>query len=272
MSPEHWRFACASVIGVSHVATDAPCQDHHASRVLFSSSGAPILIAVVSDGAGSAEHADKGAAIVCRTLLEQAELFFSQQSCPTELSSDIGRSWFNEVRAAIASRAAQDQLEMRDFACTLLMAVLGTTSSLFMQIGDGAMVTSDDRIQWSWVFWPSKGEFANTTYFVTDTDATDRLMVETGGVVDEIALFTDGIEPLVLHYASRTVHSPFFANMFEPVRMSLADGEDAALSEHLRLYLNSPVINSRTDDDKTLVVASRQPPFQTEIVYFQPTD
>ena len=74
----------------------------------------------------------------------------------------------------------------------------------------------------------------------------------------EIALLSDGIEPLVLHYASRTVHGPFFDCMFGPVRRSQAIGEDLALSQDLEGYLSSPAILERTDDDKTLVLAMRR--------------
>jgi hypothetical protein len=78
------------------------------------------------------------------------------------------------------------------------------------------------------------------------------------GSIDEIALLSDGIEPLVLHYASQTVHAPFFNRMFGPVRRSEVIGEDRALSQNLEGYLASPAILERTDDDKTLVLATRR--------------
>jgi hypothetical protein len=80
--------------------------------------------------------------------------------------------------------------------------------------------------------------------------------MQSGEAVSEIAVFTDGIEPLVLHYATKTVFSPFFENMFPAIRNSQAQGEDQALSDALASYLGSDAINSRTDDDKTLVLAS----------------
>jgi hypothetical protein len=83
------------------------------------------------------------------------------------------------------------------------------------------------------------------------------------GSATEVALLSDGIEPLVLHYASRTVHAPFFDRMFGPVRRSVAVDEDLALSRELESYLFSPAIVERTDDDKTLVLATRR---QQEIV------
>src|SRR6516225_2777134 len=44
--------------------------------------------------------------------------------------------------------------------------------------GDGVIVVKDQTSQWSWVFWPDRGEFANTTFFVTDAAADDHLRFE----------------------------------------------------------------------------------------------
>ncbi len=64
---------------------------------------------------------------------------------------------------------------MRDYACTLLFALVGVEAAVFRQIGDGVIVVNDQSSHWSWVFWPERGEFANTTFFVTDAVAADHL-------------------------------------------------------------------------------------------------
>ncbi|MGE5150850.1 MAG: protein phosphatase 2C domain-containing protein, partial [Rhodospirillaceae bacterium] len=144
------------------------------------------------------------------------------------------------------------------YACTLLAAVVGDQSAVFVQIGDGAMVISSGT-GWRHVFWPQHGEFANTTNFVTSERAVPELeFVRVDEAVQEIAIFTDGIENLVLQKAGKTAHAPFFDSMFPPVRKSLASGVDAELSRALDKYLSSPTINNRTDDDKTLILASRR--------------
>ncbi len=76
---------------------------------------------------------------------------------------------------------------------------------------------------------------------------------------DEIAIFTDGLENLVLRKAEKEVHGPFFDSMFRSVRRSTASGMDDGLCRELEKYLGSPPINARTDDDKTLILASRRP-------------
>jgi hypothetical protein len=47
--------------------------------------------------------------------------------------------------------------------------------------------------------------------------------------------------------------------MFPAVRRSTVAGVDTDLSRALEEYLSGPLINARTDDDKTLILASRRP-------------
>jgi hypothetical protein len=253
-----WRIASASVIGTSHTKTGSPCQDNQSYRVFWNANDEPTLAVVVSDGAGSASRAEIGSATACAALIEQIEVFLAEGRRISDVTEVDGRGWLDAIREAISEHASSDNLAMRDFACTLLVGVLGIDTAIFMQVGDGAIIVPGEADGWRWVFWPERGEFANTTYFVTDENAAGRLQVAIWKQrVDEVALLTDGIEPLVLHYGTKMVHSPFFDRMFPPVRVSTAAGQDLALSAQLESYLHSPAINDRTDDDKTLVLASR---------------
>lgn len=159
----------------------------------------------------------------------------------------------------LADRADDEERDVREYACTLLGAVVSPTAAAFLQVGDGAIVVSHgEEDGWSYVFWPQHGEFANTTNFIVSPNAMEALEFDLATRrIEEIAVFTDGIENLVLHQASRTVHEPFFNQMFRPVRDSDAEGFNGALSEGLRRYLSGPAICERTDDDKTLILATR---------------
>jgi hypothetical protein len=254
-----WRIASASVVGTSHTKTGSPCQDNHACEVLLSPNEGPILAIAVSDGAGSASKAEFGSGITCSVLLEQIAVYLAEGRLLSALSEETAREWLDAVRKAISERAGDNNLAIRDYACTMLFAVVGVDTAVFIQIGDGAIVVSDQSKGWHCVFWPERGEFANTTFFVTDDHAADKLAFKIeSGRINELALFTDGIEALVLHYASKAVHAPFFERMLPPVRQSVVAGLDAQLSKQLETYLSSPVIDHRTDDDKTLVLASRR--------------
>ena len=80
------------------------------------------------------------------------------------------------------------------------------------QIGDGAIVVDDGELRPA--TWPAQGEYANSTHFLTDGDALDNVQCAVLGPVRRIALFSDGLQALALHYASRAAHEPFFAPFF----------------------------------------------------------
>lgn len=181
-----------------------------------------------------------------------------------DIQRGVARSWVAIVQDTIAARAGENGKAARDYACTLLAAVVAEDAAAFLQIGDGAMVVADEAGEWGWIHWPQRGDYANTTFFVTEDGAADRMAFDrVAGPIDEVAVFTDGIEALVLHYASKTVHAPFFEQMFVPVRASEAHYFDDTLSAGLGRYLASPQVCQRTDDDKTLILATRRRPVPT---------
>jgi len=252
-----WRFAAATVAGASHVREGLPCQDAHRCEVVATPQG-QVLIAVVSDGAGSASEGARGAAYVCNELVAQV-----QEQLPHLTGAPTTTDWLRDsvARARNGLLAEADSLGLppRELAATLLCAVLAEQWSVFAQVGDGAIVTSETGTDsWAWLFWPQRGEYANTPSFLTDPTAMQMLEVETLPHAQyEVAMFTDGLQHLLLHYEQQTVHSPFFERMLRPIRMSTSEGKDRELSAELAKYLRSTTVTSRADDDLTLVMASR---------------
>jgi hypothetical protein len=219
------------------------------------------MVVVVSDGAGSAAYSDVGSGLATETLLELIAHYFENDGRLERIDRQQAIAWVNETAEALIARAKENGHSVRDYACTVLGAIVGEKSAAFLQIGDGAIVVKAHREEgWTYVFWPQHGEFANTTNFIISPNVLDIMEFDhTGGELDEFAMFSDGIEKLVLHEASKSVHDPFFDAIFPPVRASAAIGLDRKLSEGLEKYLGSPKICERTDDDKTLVLATRRP-------------
>jgi hypothetical protein len=71
----------------------------------------------------------------------------------------------------------------------------------------------------------------------------------------DLALLTDGLQMLALNYSEGRVHDPFFRPMFNLLRDS-ETGE--TLEQPLIVFLDSKRVNDRTDDDKTLFLATRR--------------
>lgn len=251
MTAPDWKVVHASVCGTSHIATDAPCQD----RCIVSRERAPggtFLVAVCADGAGSARFAEIGAETACRAVASAITEHLKFSDCLDDPQS--ARGWVGEAREAVRSEAALRGAPVRDFACTLIGAVIGDGAAMFFQIGDGAAVASVAGCC-GVVFWPQGGEYAGTTFFLTDEQWAEQLMVTSvATTVDELALFTDGLERLILRFADQSVHVPFLTPMWSAARQ-VADG--AELIPSLETFLRSTAVVERTDDDKTLVIATR---------------
>ncbi len=256
-----WRFAAASVAGTSHEATGTPCQDATACTVVGDLFGQEVFLAVAADGAGSASHSELGSHAACDAVLDAVREHFRSGGDAAGFGRTAASAALRAARHRIDRIAAEAGLPTREFACTLVAAIVGTIAAAFFQVGDGVIVVSarDDADSFSWVFWPSRGEYANTTSFVTDPDAEDRMMFDTAqGAIDEVAVLTDGLQALVLDYRKQTAHAPYFRQMMAPLSARDDAGEIPDLSAALAEYLGSPRVNERTDDDKTLVLAVRR--------------
>jgi hypothetical protein len=249
-----WTWAAASCAGTSHLKNNTRRQDSF--RCLAAGSDAEVMIAVVSDGAGSASHGGEGAALVSRIITTKAAAHFLTTS---ELpSDDIIWTWVDEVRDAIARSAARLRLTRRAFAATLVCAFSDGKNTVVAHIGDGAAVVHAKDGDWSALSWPAHGLYVSMTYFITD-DPLPKLRITRSDVeIDAIALFSDGIERLVLKFESHSAHKPFFDSFIAPVRNGVVEGLNQKLSVMLRDYLASPGVNARTDDDKTLILAARR--------------
>ena len=150
--------------------------------------------------------------------------------------------------------AEEGQHLLRDYASTLCVAVLAARRSLFLQIGDGAIVVRRDGVCGT-VFWPQSGEYLNTTSFLTSDDFREQVQVRAVEVpFADAALLTDGVERLALQFDQRIPHLPFFQPLFAGAR---AAGNVEALGADLKGLLESPAVAAKNDDDKTLLLACR---------------
>jgi hypothetical protein len=260
MNNVEWGVAFASVIGTSHIKANKPCQDVCKCEEVKDKNQNPILIAITSDGAGSSLYSDAGAKIICDTIMEEIKDFIIKGHLIQEISKEIVKEWLECFLRKIELYAMKIATTLRELACTLLGAVVGTEYSVFFQIGDGAIIISpkQDQDEYSLVFWPSRGEYENTTFFATDKNCFgEYLLFEVRKqAINEVAIITDGIQSIALSYHSRTVFKPFFFPLFSYLRSSSIDNI-SKINFELINFLGSDKINKRIDDDKTLVLATR---------------
>ncbi|MGI9035371.1 MAG: PP2C family serine/threonine-protein phosphatase [Pyrinomonadaceae bacterium] len=257
MTTENWRIANASVAGQSHLNQNSECQDRFLCRRALTNEG-EILIAVVADGAGSTTDGGRGAEIACEFFASQvSEFLHSGAARIGSLNEDFGRRWIEFFQAKIAKLARAEKKETREFASTLVGAIVGKTEAVFYQVGDGAAVFSPNGQAKSFQFAvpPNDSEYVNMTDFLTDAAAAENLRcVCVKNAIEDLILFSDGIFAVAVDYQTNEPHEPFLMPMIAPLRNGNANN---GLNEKLGKFLASPKLGEKTDDDKTIILASR---------------
>lgn len=256
MKQPKWKYIFASETGTSHKKASLPCQDSSYCEEILTKDNSSVLVAIVSDGAGSAIKADVGSKLACRLFAKEIKSFFETGRCINDVTLEFIQEFILYFQDASSMLAKEEGFTSRDFACTFLAAIVGESSAVFVQVGDGAIVISSEENlnDYSCVFWPQQGEYANMTNFITDANVLNNIEYKFfTHQIKKLAVFTDGIQHLALHYQTQTAHSPFFRSMFnwlskEPI------GFSQELANSLAIFLNSQKVIDITDDDKTLIL------------------
>ena len=256
-----WLAAAASVPGRSHIRAGIPCQDASLAGI------APRPHVVVCDGRGSARHSEIGASAsvaALRSQLDNASGLFA-----TVLDGDDGE----EARKAepmlstlLYRTAAQEQRRQAeasgtvaaDFEHTLLVVVCGRRRFLCIQVGDGgiAMRRTDGLAEM--LSLPARGEFANTTSFVSCGRPTPwrHFLGDMNGASGFMA-FSDGTAEKLVSTADNAA-----APAIGQIIGRAASGEFGR--EAIVGFLTEPHWEPQVQDDRSLAVVATVKSARTE--------
>jgi len=247
-----WRVAAASVSGISHKASGQPCQDAYKVIRFNTHEGPEILGIFVADGAGSARFGREGAT----ATVEAAASFWEDHLRHSVLKANAAvlGLFLLAVRSRLVSLAAKLDTSVRECACTFLNVLTFPDGVVTVKVGDGAIVL-DLGDGYEVASKPMSGEYANTTWFITDPE--ENLHGE--GIVYEVpamrvAVFTDGLQRLALDAMLLQANPIFFGRRFATLKAALPEQEEQ-LNPALKAWLASEGINRHSGDDKTLVLA-----------------
>lgn len=248
MDSHQWRVVAASACGTSHERTGHPCQDAYHWQILPRS----ILVAAVADGAGSASLGGMGADLATRTAVKAMA---ERQSAICE-DDDVCRSIMEEAlvaaRTAIHAKAEACDVSERELATTLILVMATSELVIAAQVGDGASVMSDPKGNIIGLTAPQMSEYVNQTTFLTSPNALNMTQpIVRRGTISRVALFSDGLQMLALKMPEGTPHPPFFSPLF--CFVAAAEDEIEASLE-LKVFLQSPRVRERVDDDLTLLI------------------
>lgn len=164
-------FLGVSLRGRSHIESNTECQDYHLCQEL--SDGWSIL--VVSDGAGSAKHAERGSKANCTISMKLLSDMIAKNKwiensvLPSELDWHIEfRTICEKTRQIYQNKVEEmnDESIVTDFNATLLICVITPNGILSGHIGDGRMGYLSNIGEWKNLMTPHKGEEGNQTLFL----------------------------------------------------------------------------------------------------------
>ncbi len=196
---DEWIAGGVSVAGQGHKKASIPCQD--ASIVRLSKSGNWVAL-VVSDGAGSAARAQEGSSFIANffseALIRLTDILESRQ--PGQWLTDYIIERIVEARDNLRVIAQSDDL--KDYHCTLVACLIGPSGGFALHIGDGAVYGGNaiqDELSGNtelnanfFISSPENGEFANETYFITESNWIKHLRITPLPRLDWVYVCTDG--------------------------------------------------------------------------------
>ncbi len=175
LDPLEWQVIGRSIRGASHIRSGQPNQDAIHWKLASGSPGK--LILAISDGHGSAKcfRSQYGAELAVRACIEESEVFLRPQDGSPKLSlikreateylpQRIVRRWKKLVEehlqanpvssqdldtAIRTSTSPTNELELNEnpllwYGATLLAVVMTDTFSVYLQLGDGEILTVSD--------------------------------------------------------------------------------------------------------------------------------
>ena len=254
----NWKATYYCAKGTWHEKHNIPCQDYAHYRRYDK-----VILGAVADGAGSAKYADIGAKLAVDNILE----YLKQSQQKFSKKSEFNNSSFNEKEAkqlfcdgiqkevipALKKKAQEKQCSINEFACTLIAFIATPNCITAMQIGDGFLVLSlNNKKDYQLLLKPDKGEFINETKFVTSKKVLSTFNFKfLSGTPKFICASTDGLEKVAIRLSDLTPHAPFF----DPLKTYLEQTKNPESNQqYLEQFLHSDRLNSRTNDDKTLLL------------------
>lgn len=178
----------AAYRGRGHLAAGTPCQD-----ATCAVSKRTIACIALADGAGSRRYSDHGArlAVEATTRFLQRDLGLLLTLADTH-PDRVAELVLDVVLRAHRRHVRRKAYSIDDLACTLMFAAVKDGQLLAGHLGDGVIGLRDDTMRVLSI--PDNGEYINSTVFVNDKLAVQRLRIyrQSIGIKAGVLLMSDG--------------------------------------------------------------------------------
>ena len=241
-----WKSYGAAVQGKNHERIGLPCQD-----AVYTLEQKGVQVVALADGAGSAAYAQEGAQCavvrVAQVLCDRFDRLMTEPSRRV-----VHEMLLYPVQEALNVTARSYEAPLREVACTLLAVAVRGDDYLVVHVGDGVIgCWKEGNLKVASA--PERGEFANTTTFVTSSDALVKLQVLRGTQpkLDGFILMSDGCELSLLNHRDGAL-APCVGDLFRRGELFAP----TPMEDYLKTLLWER-IRGKTGDDCSLVLLCR---------------
>lgn len=237
-----WMGAAVSTVGRGHIEKGKPCQD--AASVSLEGDVAAI---VISDGAGSAQHSEHGAAIAVKTATQ-----ILRETVPWTAPEALKEQVLTMCRAEMTKRAQELGCPLGELAATLAFVAATRDVCIAGNLGDGIVAALRNDTS-EVLIGQERGEFANETVFLTSSRANAHLRVikKPADAYDGFAVMSDGAAES-LYQRHKDVLAPALIRLFSWFEENTSTSIRDALQKSVM-----PLLTERTPDDCSLAVLRR---------------
>lgn len=233
-----WKSASAYIQGQGHLQKSIPCQDR-----TYTLMEKDVNVISLADGAGSCKFSHFGAQVVTQITCENMVKIFDDLYNMNE--SQIQETIIEFVLKKLKTKASELETNIIDFSSTLLFVAIKNNKYIAGHIGDGIIgYLSNESIDI--LSYPDNGEYANSTYFVTKSDARKYLRIYRGELTDitGFILISDGTAEGGLYDKGNKKLTLGAIKILEWLDNNLSSYVSSALNDNLE-----KIFKERTDDD-----------------------
>jgi hypothetical protein len=237
-----YLISSSRIQGQSHIKSDVPCQDYarNVDNELYK-------IIVACDGAGTAKRAEEGSKLFSLLIVEEFIRVAKklEKIKPGDWLIDEIVTSVVTARENLRIKTGSDNLS--PFHTTLVSAICGESGGFICHVGDGygiAITEKDGQLNTT-ISSPSNGEYANETYFVTESSWIKNLNITPfSGRPILVAVMSDGAGALFENKS--TFETAKLIDLMKAIDPS------NTVDEQIRGYLNSEYANAKSSDDKCI--------------------
>ena len=253
---EGFRVGYASRRGAAHVKDCTPNQDSATVAFLELRGLGNVALVAVSDGAGSARLSHFGSRAACgaavarlvRQLARNPAIAVRQHLLRSALKEAVRSGRRGVETVARPGQTPGKPLDTRDYACTIMVAVVSKRLIGVAHVGDGCVVAGDGE-EWQVLSEPDNGEFANETKFLTNPRNLPRVAIVPRSGINFLAVATDGLQDVA--FSRRSLP---YKRFWTPLFRAISRSSNADPGPMLDALLQKVDAAGKATDDCTIAV------------------